>query len=190
MAGLFGEPDYIKCCCGGGCCSPRCEPLRVVTVGTELVEVEGACDNPLPLTLSIDLTGVTIPPGANCFTGSGTLTFKTPLSGGDFCWEGELSGNCVDCNGVLFSWNVTVKLCCDANLQQHVVSLVPGPGMLCPAVTLVGVNDLSVCDPFRITGCFPTFGACFVSCLDENFMPTDSPIHEVCYDIYEVPPTP
>ena len=173
----------LECgCCGSGCCHPRCEPLRVVTVGDDLVEVEGDCVNPLPLTLEVDLTSTSTPPGYTCFAGSGTLTFRTPLStpSGEFCWEGTISGTCTDCNANTFNWSVGITLCCDVNDGSHVVTLSPGSGMLCPAVPLSGISSVSVCDPFLLSGCFPDFGACFI-CFE------DSPVFEVCYEIYEVP---
>lgn len=47
MAGWMGPPDYLKCCCGPEqtCCGPsRCLPHQT-------------CDNPLPYTLRINVSG-------------------------------------------------------------------------------------------------------------------------------------
>ena len=171
------------------CCDPRCEPLQVVTVGEELIEVPGSCDNPLPLTLTVDLTATPSYGSATCFNGSGTLTFRTPLStpAGENCWEGEVSGTCTDCHGNPYNWSVTIKVCCDAATGEHIVSMVPGSGMLCPATTLAAdtVSAYS-CDPFLVQGCFPAFGGCWVGCLDD-VTPIDPPFFTVCFDIYETP---
>jgi hypothetical protein len=171
------------------CCDPRCEPLQVVTVDTELVEVPGSCDNPLPLTLSVDLTATPSYGSATCFNGSGTLTFRTPLStpAGENCWEGPVSGTCTDCHGNPYKWSVTIKVCCNADTGQHNVSIVPGSGRLCPATTLTAETISAYsCDPFLVQGCFPAFGGCWVACLDD-VTPIDPPFFTVCFDIYETP---
>lgn len=183
MTALFGRTWNKPCCCGTDtCCYPRCEPLKIATVGEDTVEVVGDCENPLPLNLACDLTAIGDPEGYTCFNGSGTLVFRTPLSDppGDLCWEGEISGTCVDCNANTFNWTVTIKVCCNADTGQHIVSMVPGSGMLCPATTLTGVTTFGTCDPFLAQGCFPEFGGCMV-CMDFG------PSFLVCYDVYEVP---
>lgn len=178
----------LQCgCCGNDCCFPRCEPLKVVSIDDELVETYGDCDNPIPETLNVTLTATVrdISPSPipyTCFNGSGTIRFLTPLSSpaGTFCWEGDISGSCTDCNSNTFNWTVRVVVCCNAATGNHTVSLEPGTGMLCPAIGLTGVNDEYSCNPFRVTGCFPEFGGCFV-CLP----PQVSPFFTICYEIEE-----
>lgn len=172
-----------ECSCTQGtedCCYPRCEPLKV---NQDLIEVPGDCDNPLPLTLTCDLTATPTVGSYTCFNGSLTLTFRTPLSSpsGTNCWEGTISGSCTDCNNNTMTWNIKIVVCCDALTHNHTVSLVPISGTACPATTLVSEDAITgMCDPFLVTGCFPTFGACMV-CFG------DSPSFDVCFDIYETP---
>jgi hypothetical protein len=178
--GPFGRKHNQACCCGSAsCCAPRCEPLFV---GEDLLEHPGDCPNPLPLTLAVDLTSTPSIGSYTCFNGSGTITFRTPLStpSGTNCWEGEVSGSCLDCNSNTLNWTFKIAVCCDALLGHHTVSLVP-ISTICPATTLVSeVLTSSFCDPFLITGCFPEFGACMV-CFG------DTPTFTVCFSIYEVP---
>jgi hypothetical protein len=184
------QQAVLECgCCGNDCCYPRCEPLKVVSIDDELVEVPGDCANPLPETLDVTITATFVdssptPTLQNCFNGSGTLTFLTPLStpAGTFCWEGDVSGSCTVCNGTTFNWSVRVVLCCDATTGNHTVQLqpTPGAGMLCPAEPLTGVNEEYECNPFRVTGCWPAFGACYL-CLPPN----EPPVFTLCYEITE-----
>jgi hypothetical protein len=178
--GPFGKIRHKGTCdceCGGlgPCCSPRCEPLYV---NIDFEEVPGDCDNPLPLTLAVDFTGTPSIPGYDCFSGSGAITFKTGLTGGTNCWEGDFSGTCLDCNGNTMNWAFRLVLCCQND--AHNVAMVPLAGTACPAATLNATLTTSSCDPFLATGCFPAFGACMV-CFD------DSPTFTVCFSIYEVP---
>jgi hypothetical protein len=66
MGGLFGQPDYVKCCCGGSeltCCGPnRCLPNEV-------------CPSPLPSSLRINVSGSFDGGPCECLLLDGTLTF-------------------------------------------------------------------------------------------------------------------
>ena len=168
------------------CCSPRCLPLEVVSVDEVLVEVPGTCDDPLPLTLTIDLFGSSADGGdAACFNGSGTLTFKTPLSyiPGTNCWDGEVTGNCTDCHGNVFNWSMFISVCC-LESGRFAVSYYASNS------TCTGFStDMpsAGCSPMLLEGCFPELViSCFVSCLDD-VTPIPSPTFTVCYQIYEMP---
>lgn len=167
----------------GECCDPRCAPIKILPGGGE---GPGTCDNPLPLTLQCDLTATASDGIATCFNGSGTLTYKTPLSGGVNCWEGILSGICTDCYGDTLTWSVKVVVCCSDGI--HTASMInAGGGMPCPATTVTpATTGEGVCDPFMISGCFEPFAGCWTGCLvDVTLIP--SPTFTVCYSIYETP---
>lgn len=157
----------MSCCCG--CCG-RCLPLDCLT--GEASE----CDNPLPLTMTIDLTATPSSGSSTCFNGSGTLTFLTPLDGGLCCWEGTITGTCTDCNEVSFDWELTVVACC-ANNGWNVSGVAGGP---CgdPGEKIV---DAQSCDPVLLSGCWDSpISACFV-CFG------DAVEYDVCFEIYETP---
>ena len=177
------QQALMLCGCCGGCCSGRCEPL---TVNELFEEVPATCSDPLPVSLTIEITGTPTWGAFTCFTGTGTLTYKTPVTGGTFCWEGTVTGSCVDCNGATFNWGMKAVLCCNSLNNGFTVTYYP-VATICPAVGLVSNSTASLCKPFLISGCWPTFGACWVSCFDDMFMPKDPPSFTVCYIIYETP---
>ena len=173
----FGRIHKKNCCCGT-CCPGRCFPKDCLT--GELA----TCDNPLPLTLTVDLTATPSSGSSTCFNGSGTLTFLTPLDeGGLCCWEGRIEGTCVDCNGVTFDWYVDMTLCCGAN--GWIVTASPGLPCVMGNGTSVVVDP--VCDPVLLEGCFADMiVGCVVACLD-TMPPTPGPEYELCFSIYETP---
>ena len=176
------------CCCEGEfCCDNRCVPTVVRDIGGVLTEVPNdACANPLPGGLTIDLTATPSYGNTTCFNGSGSLAFKTALSGGQECWEGTITGTCIDCNGASYPWSLFVRLCCVGG-RRFSVGLAGVNGTICPAQLLGVEGDATMCDPFLLSVCWPEFGGCFVGCLDENQMPIEPPSYVVCAEIYETP---
>lgn len=190
-------PDYVTvtvateyCDCDAivdiDCCSPRCLPLEVVSIDGVLTEVPGTCGSPLPLTLAIDLFGSSSDGGdPACFNGSGTLTFRTPLSyiPGTNCWDGEVTGNCTDCHGNTFNWSMFISVCCDETGRFSVTYYASNSA--CTGFS--GGPAEATCDPMLLSGCFPDLIiSCFVSCL-YDVTPIPSPTFFVCYQIYEMP---
>ena len=176
--GPFGKPAQAKgCCCGNVCCG-RCLPLNCLT-GEVIIG-----DNCLPLTLAVDLTATPSSGGSTCFNGSGTLTFTTPLTpGGLCCWQGRVSGSCIDCNGNTFEWYVDLTACCGE--EGWVVAAEPSS----PCVMGDGGREVvpTACDPVLIEGCFDEqIVGCVVSCFD-TMPPTPGPIYTLCFLIYETP---
>jgi hypothetical protein len=177
----------LDCCCVSFCCDHRCVPFVVALVDGVLTKIPNPeCEDRLPESLDIELFGTPTIGSDTCFNGTGTLTFKTALDGGTECWEGNVTGSCLDCNGAAFNWAFKVVLCCLGN-RRYSVGLSPISGTICPALTLGVEADASMCDPLLIEGCWPRFGGCFVGCLDENQMPTDQPAYDVCFLISESP---
>lgn len=161
------------CCCG---CCDRCLPLDCLT-NDPIV-----CDNPLPLELTIDITATPNTGSTTCFNGSGTLTFTTPIDGGVCCWEGTLTGTCLDCNGVTYEWELSVTVCCSN--AGWIVSGLAGGTCGGPGSELV---DPTTCDPVLLSGCWTIpVSACFVGCLDD-VTPVPSPEYTICFEIYETP---
>ena len=178
----------VDCCCAGQfCCDDRCVPTIVGLVDGVLTNIPNpACTNRLPSSLDIELTGTPTYGSDTCFDGSGTLSYKTALDGGTECWDGIVTGSCIDCNGATFNWSFKVTLCCLGN-NRYSVALSPINGTICPATTLAVEVGASFCDPLLIEGCWPRFGGCFVGCLDQNFMPIEPPAYDVCFLISESP---
>jgi hypothetical protein len=176
------------CCCAPDlCCDDRCVPVVVRDVdGIPTNVPNDACSNLLPEAFTVDLTGTPSFGSSNCFNGTGTITFKTALDGGQECWEGPVSGSCVDCNGATFNWSFLIRLCCMGQ-RRFSVQLAPIGGTICPALALGTEGDATMCDPFLLSVCWPEFGGCFVGCLDDNQMPIPEPSFVVCAEIYETP---
>jgi len=158
----------------------------VKTVNGQLAEVPNTdCENPLPVQLNVTVTATSSYGNFTCFNNTGVLTFKTPISGGTNCWQGRISGSCTDCNGATFSYVYDIVLCCRNVDNEYTISMVPVE-TTCPAETLTETAGATTCDPFLISGCWSTFGGCFVGCLDGTD-PIPSPSFTVCFEIYEVP---
>lgn len=177
--------------CGCGCaadpceCEGRCVPLIADTItSTEIPNPD--CDNPISVTLSVDLSA-TSSTGDSCFNGSGTITYKTALTGGVNCWEGTLTGNCTDCNGTARTWEMLIRMCCPSSISGATVSMIAGT----PAV--IPVDDASVvvipttCDPFLAEGCIPGDINAFVVGCYMSMPPTQTIYTNVCFQIYETP---
>ena len=163
----------MACCCG---CCDRCFPRDCIT--DELSD----CDNPLPLTLTIDLTATPNTGSTTCFNGSGTLTFRTPVTGGLCCWDGIVSGTCTDCNGNTFNWELLVVVCCN-NGEWSVSGDADAP-CIGPGTKLLSPES---CDPVLLSGCWDDpITACFTGCLDD-VTPVPTPVYTVCFEIYETP---
>jgi hypothetical protein len=168
MGTAFGKIRNKKCCCGVSCCG-RCLPLNCLT--GDPIE----CDNPLPLELAIDITATPSVGSSTCFNGSGTLTFTTPLDGGLCCWQGTLTGTCIDCNGIPFDWELLVVVCCSP--ENWTVSGTAGGPCSGPGTETIVPTT---CDPVLLSGCWAIpVSACFV-CFDP-------PEYTICFEIYEVP---
>lgn len=177
-------------CDGGACtCGGRCLPLYVDTTVDPAVERPGNCANPLPVFLRCDFLVTSSIEGDTCFVAAtGTLEFKTGLSGGDECWQGTLSGSCIDCLGATMEWEYQIKVCCvefGGGAFRWQVALVRINGV-CPAETLSTFAEAVTCDPFLLQGCFPTFGACTPAC-SADIDPLPSALYDICFDIYEEP---
>ena len=179
-----------QCSCAdeaGPCrCDGRCDPLEVDTnTGTEVATNE--CNNPLPVQLTVDVSA-TSSHGGTCFNGSGTITYKTPLTGGVNCWEGTITGNCTDCNGLSRTWSLDVTVCCVNELgNKYGVSMEAGSPAVIPQYdSYVEVTAVS-CDPFLLDGCLPgDINGFVVACLS-TMPPTQQIFSDVCFQIYETP---
>lgn len=175
----------LECCCGIPCCDDRCVPLVVGLVDGQLQEIENpACENRLPAGLTINITGTPDVGTDTCFDGTGSLQYKTALSGGIECWEGIIEGSCIDCLGVVLNWKFKITLCCRNTNNEYLIGLSPIE-TICPALTLSTIASASFCEPLLIEACFPVFGACTPACLDDMFMPGPSRLYTVCVEIFE-----
>lgn len=178
-----------QCTCAdeaGPCrCDGRCDPLEVDTLtSTEVATNE--CINPLPVQLTVDVSA-TSNQGGTCFNGSGTVTYKTPITGGVNCWEGTISGSCTDCNGLSRTWSLAVTVCCVNELgNKYGVSMEAGTPAVIPSYdSYVEVAAVS-CDPFLLDGCIPgDINAFVVACLS-TMPPSQQIFSDVCFQIYEV----
>jgi hypothetical protein len=187
MAATITLPDSttisVRCktcsCTTESTCCGRDLPLDCVT---------GAANTSagkLPLTLTCDLTATPSFGSSTCFNGSGTLTFKTPLTGGLCCYEGRISGTCTDCNGNSFSWYTDMTVCCGDS--GWTVS--SRPGSPCTQGTGFGNATIvpAVCNPVLLSGCFTDkIVGCVVACT-LTMPPTSGPTYTLCFEIYETP---
>jgi len=179
MTGLFGRIHNKNCCCGGPVCCDRPLPLDCYT-GEASTE-----PNALPLTLDVVLTATPDSGSYTCFNGSGTLTFKTAIDGGVCCWEGTITGTCVDCNGASFNWSVEMVTCCGASgwiVTSH-------PGLPCVQGDHGGDSTIAAttCDPVLLEGCFTELiVGCVVACT-LTMPPTSGPTYTLCFQISEGP---
>jgi len=165
-----------NCCCSGTCCSPRCLPKDCITGDVNV------CDNPLPLFLTCDLSATPSYGTFTCFDGSGTLEFIPTVDGGLCCWEGTISGTCIDCNGVPFDWTVFIVVCCGENGW----TITADPGAPCVMGVGASVITSTLCDLILLEGCFDAFPitSCVVACFPG---PVPGPEYILCFQIYEVP---
>ena len=184
------EAVIYACNCGctgtsGPCeCDGRCVPLVVDTVTSTDIP-NPACTNHLPLNLTVDVSA-TSNHSDTCFNGSGTITFKTALTGGVSCWEGDISGSCTDCNGNSRTWVLRVVMCCPDGVTGALITLTPGiPGVI-PVAESSATIIPSLCDPFMLSGCVTGVISGFVvACMMGG--PFNLIYSNVCVDIYEVP---
>jgi hypothetical protein len=183
MAGLFGMPDYVRCCCGGNvCCPDRCNTVN----GEE-------CDNPLPLTLTATLTVSTVkndpitglPTG--CYSVTGTLDLS-PLNG----WIGFVEGTCSGwCGGDVRLFQYEVRVTCglrpDGSIGWYVGvqdNISGDAGRLCTnaSIPIVEANLESTCDPILLVGTTNSFvctnPTCVIPLLD-----IDEEFGEVVFDV-------
>ncbi len=176
----------MGCCCGTPCeCEGRCVPLIADT--DTLTEVPNTnCANPLPVELGVSVSA-TSSTGDSCFNGSGTLIYKTALTGGVECWEGNATGTCTDCNGVFRTWSLRVVMCCPDSATGATVSLESSsPGVIPVEDSAVVVVPVS-CDPFLLNGCIPgDINGWVVACLS-TMPPSQTVYTDVCVSIYELP---
>ena len=188
MAGLFGTPDYLKCCCGSTLCEcdGRCVPLEVDTEASEEVPTT-RCDNPLPVTLGVDVSA-TSNQGGTCFNGSGTITYKTAITGGVNCWEGDITGSCTDCNGNSRTWIIAFKMCCPDSVSGTTVTMTPNsPGIINPVDNAATTVIPTSCNPFLAEGCIPGDITAFVTACIASMPPTAQIFTDVCFQVYELP---
>lgn len=189
MGQLFGKKHNKKCCCGYiPCqCAGRCEPL--VADLENNIEIENPnCIDRLPVTLGIDLEA-TSNVGGVCYNGSGTITFKTPVTSGVNCWEGLVSGSCTDCNGVSRIWGMAVKMCCPDDKYGTIVTLTPSsPSVILPIEDSVVIVIPTSCNPLLVEGCIPGTITGFVVGCAGTMPPTNQIFTNVCFQIYELPP--
>lgn len=104
----------------GLCCHPRCFPLQI-SLDLPLREILGNCANPLPVELMIDVFS-TPTTGADdgCIEGTGTLTFRTPITGGTDTWTGYVFGTCT--RGIeTIPWKLYIIVGC-VNQQFSVIA--------------------------------------------------------------------
>ena len=186
-----------ECCCDGSCsCDGRCVPLVVREIGGILFEIANDdCANPLPVTLGVEITSTQSYGTGTCFNASGTIVYKTVVSGGQNCWEGNVSGVCNDCTGAIYPWTAFIRLCClggrrfSATMSPR--KLLPGSGTIgedpCPEIARSVESDAVMCDPFLFSECFAEFVACFENCVDQNGNPIDPPSFTTCVEVYELP---
>lgn len=176
MGGLFGKPEYVKCCCDGNpCCPDRCNTVN----GEE-------CDNPLPLTLTATLTVVQtkLDPrtgiATGCYSVTGTLNLSA-LNG----WIGVVSGTCTNwCtdDNIVFEYEVRVTCGLQDNgqISWHVDvrdNLGGNAARKCTNnnTPIVEANLTSSCDPIMLTGRTNTFVCTDLTCviplegIDEEF---------------------
>jgi len=176
------------CCCGVPCqCDGRCNPLIADTLtSTEIPNP--ACANPLPVSLGVDISSTGTPGPSTCFNGSGLITFKTPLTGGTSCWEGDITGSCVDCNGNSRAWTVRVTVCCVAEVgNRYSIKLEPAiPAVIATSEQSVVVAATS-CDPFLLDGCIPGDINGFVVACISMMVPTQQVFSDVCVQVYQLP---
>lgn len=173
------------CCSGVICvCDGRCNPLTAVD-GLDVPTT--SCTNPLPVTLTVDIASTSTPAGS-CFNGSGTITFKTPLTGGTNCWTGTITGSCTDCNSSARTWSLTVTMCCvSSTLNEYQVVIEAAiPAVIDPAEQAVIVSA-TTCDPFLLEGCIPGDINGFVIACIATMPPTQQVFSDVCFQIYETP---
>ena len=138
----------------------------------------------LPLTLTVDLTATPSYGAYDCFNGSGTLTFKTPLTGGVCCWEGRISGTCVNCNGETYNWYVDMTVCCSSSAEGWTITAIPS--LPCVLDARESVTVPTSCDPVLLSGCYEPIVGCVTACILE-MPPTAGPTYTMCFDIYELP---
>lgn len=178
----------MSCCCGVPCqCDGRCNPLVAdLTTSTEIANP--ACENPLPVSLLVDISSLGTPGPSDCFNGSGAIQFKTALTGGVECWEGAISGSCLDCNNTSRTWTLNVTVCCVAETGNlYSVKLLPD----IPAVIPLEEQSVTVaatsCNPFLLEGCIPGDITAFVVACISGMVPTQQVFSDVCFQIYEAP---
>lgn len=189
----------LECgCCESGepcTCDGRCNPLEIDLDTSSEVPTDD-CENPLPVTLSVDIAATPSDGSDTCFTGSGTITFETPLTPAPpdgraiapFCWGGRISGSCTDCNGTARTWYVDVYLCCtDSTLNEYTISVEPGlPATIGEEEASVTVSATS-CDPFLVEGCIPGELVGFIVACMGTMPPSPGTTYSICITIYETP---
>lgn len=175
----------LNCCSCLPCnCNGRCNPLVVDTETSTEVPTE-ACENPMPVSLNVDVTATPSDGGDTCFTGTGAITFKTPVTGGTNCWEGDIEGSCTDCNDVVRPWLLHVTMCCRSGRNRYLVVVEPGsPGVINPALAAV-ITSASSCDPFNWESCIPGEITGFVIACLGTMPPSPGTTYSVCLRIYE-----
>jgi hypothetical protein len=183
MAGLFGPPDYLRCCCGGDpCCPSRCN-----TVAGE------SCENPLPLTLTATITVSTvktdpisgIPTG--CYSCTGTL-FLSPID----LYIGNVTGTCTGwCGGTTRVFDYEVRVQCGINPSGRISwfvgvqdNITGDPARVCtiPIDQIVWAELLTNCDPILLSGRSTAFLCTDLTCVIP-LLGIDEMFGEVRFDI-------
>lgn len=167
MGGLFGKPEYVKCCCDGNpCCPDRCNTVN----GEE-------CDNPLPTTLDCTLTVSTtkldpitgVPSG--CFTCSGTLSLSAIGQ-----YVGVVTGTCTGwCGGTTRVFEYEVRIQCGLNPDGEISWYVEVSDNLSGSASRVCIAPVSTppiwatltssCDPIMLAGATTSFFCSDLACV-------------------------
>lgn len=188
--GTIIEVRCKECNCevsSGPCeCDGRCVPLVADTdTSTDIPNPD--CVNRLPVTLGVEVSA-TSSSGDACFNGSGTITYKTPLTGGTNCWEGDITGSCTDCDSNARTWTLRVVMCCPDSVLGTSVTLTPGnPAIILPVEDAAMTAIPTACDPFLLEGCIPGDITAFVVACIADMPPTATVYTNVCVLIYEIP---
>jgi len=178
MSGLFGRPDYLKCCCGGNpCCPGRCNTVN----GEE-------CTNPLPTSVTATLTVSTakLDPitgvATGCYTVTGTLALSA-LNGYLGTVTGTCSGWCGDTTRIFeYMVRVTCGIRPDGSTGWYIAisdNLGGDANRKCTNNNepIAEANLAGDCDPILLTGTTSSFMCDDLACvipllgIDEFFGP-------------------
>jgi hypothetical protein len=154
MAGLFGPPDYLRCCCGGEqtCCGPnRCLPNQ-------------DCLSPLPSSLRINVSGAYASSGemfpggpCDCLLLDSTLTFYANGLDNPHTGVGNVWATTFTLCGVSYRYSLS----CIEGAGGWSLSFIPGDGDGANGGTcftaLTTVRKVS-CSPLVLSGQFQTSG--------------------------------
>jgi len=173
---LFGKNS--SCCCtnnGDGCCTGRCCPF----ISEEL---PGTCtggpnDNPLPTSLTVDLSatfqhpptgvppasGFTAPANSNCYDFSFQIHLTSCLSNAIRMYTGTGTNSCVWC-GVTYTVKVHAELTCFGLLTLKDAQPIGDCGINYESDGYQITFDRLSCDPILMSGDMPRCLPCAWQC--------------------------